>query len=68
MSNRKAFEGIREATQFKAAGDEPLNAKIELRLTQTMKTQLKAIPGWQNKARSALLELIKNHSQDEPSD
>jgi hypothetical protein len=67
MSNRKAFEGIREATQFKAAGDEPLTAKLDLKVTQSVKDQLKAIPGWQNKVRSVLLELIKNYSQDEPS-
>jgi len=67
MSNRKAFEGIREATQFKAAGDEPLTAKLDLKVTQSVKDQLKAIPGWQNQVRSALLELIKNYSQDETS-
>ncbi|MBD2534534.1 hypothetical protein H6G97_35645 [Nostoc flagelliforme FACHB-838] len=58
---------MREATQFKAAGDEPLTAKLDLKVTQSVKDQLKAIPGWQNKVRSALLELIKNYSQDEPS-
>lgn len=67
MSNRKAFEGIREATQFKAAGDEPLTAKLDLKVTQSVKDQLKAIPNWQNKVRSALLELILNYSQDDTS-
>ncbi|MEA5504759.1 hypothetical protein VB735_16890 [Halotia wernerae UHCC 0503] len=64
MSNRKAFEGSREATQFKAAGDEPLNAKIELRLTQTMKAELKALPNWQHQLRSAIAELIKNSQEN----
>lgn len=68
MSNSKAFEGIREATQFKAAGDEPLNAKLDLKVTQTMKDQLKAIPGWQNKVREALSLLLNNYPQDEQED
>lgn len=68
MSNSKAFEGIREATQFKAAGDEPLNAKLDLKVTQTMKDQLKAIPGWQNKVREALSSLLKNYPQDKEED
>ncbi|KOP23044.1 hypothetical protein AMR41_28300 [Hapalosiphon sp. MRB220] len=63
MSNPKAFEGKREATQFKAAGDEPLTAKIDLKLTPTMKEQLKAIPGWQNKLREAIARLIESESQ-----
>ncbi|WP_035140494.1 hypothetical protein [Fischerella sp. PCC 9605] len=63
MSNPKAFEGKREATQFKAAGDEPLTAKIDLKLTPTMKEQLKAIPGWQNKLREAIAQLIESESQ-----
>jgi hypothetical protein len=63
MSNYKAFEGKREATQFKAAGDEPLTAKLDLKVTQTMKDQLKAIPNWQNKVREALSLLLNNYSQ-----
>jgi hypothetical protein len=68
MSNPKAFEGVREATQFKASGDEPLNAKLDLKVTQTMKDQLKAIPGWQNKVRQALWELLNNYSQSVAED
>ncbi|MBW4617725.1 MAG: hypothetical protein KME21_31950 [Desmonostoc vinosum HA7617-LM4] len=63
MSNRKAFEHVREGTQFKAAGDEPLNAKIELRLTEAMKTQIKSIPGWQDQLRGAIAQLISDYSQ-----
>ena len=63
MGNPKAFEGKREATQFKAAGEEPLIAKIDLKLTETMKQELKAIPGWQGKLREAIAELIKAETQ-----
>ncbi|NMF67434.1 hypothetical protein [Brasilonema octagenarum] len=63
MGNPKAFEGKREATQFKAGGEEPLIAKIDLKLTETMKQELKAIPGWQGKLRDAIAELIKAESQ-----
>jgi len=62
MSNPKAFEGVREATQFKAAGDEPLIAKIDLKVTESMKKQLKGIPGWQNKLRDAIALLIESES------
>jgi|GEM_PF-1573867 len=62
MSNLKAFEGVREATQFKASGDEPLVAKIDLRLAQSMKEKLKTIPDWQNKLRDAIAQLIESES------
>ena len=58
MSNRNAFEGKREETQFKAVGDEPLRAKIDIKLTQTMKDALKDIPNWQSKLRDAIAQLI----------
>ncbi len=63
MGNLKAFEGKREATQFKAAGEEPLIAKIDLKLTETMKQELKAIPGWQGKLREAIAQLISAETQ-----
>jgi len=56
--NPKAFEGVREATQFKAAGDEPLTAKVDLRLTPGMADDLKAIKNWQAKLRGAIAHLI----------
>lgn len=58
MSNRQAFEGKREATQFKAVGVEPLTAKIDIKLTQSMKDALKDIPNWQSKLRDAIAQLI----------
>ena len=63
MGNPKAFEGKREATQYKAAGDEPLVAKVDLKLTETMKQQLKSIPGWQGKLRDAIADLIEAEKQ-----
>lgn len=63
MGNPKAFEGVREATQFKASGNEPLVAKIELRITQSMKEELKGISGWQGKLRDAIAEMIDIESQ-----
>jgi hypothetical protein len=59
MSNLRAFEGKREATQYKAAGSEPLIAKVDIKLTQTMKTALKDIPNWQSKLREAIAQLIE---------
>ncbi|BAY50586.1 hypothetical protein SAMD00079811_82150 (plasmid) [Scytonema sp. HK-05] len=59
MGNPRAFEGKREATQFKAAGEEPLIAKIDLKVTETMKQELRAIPGWQAKLRDAIAQLIE---------
>jgi hypothetical protein len=63
MGNPKAFEGLREGTQFKASGNEPLIAKIDLKLTQTMKNQLKAIPEWQTKLRNAIAQLIESEEE-----
>jgi hypothetical protein len=59
MSNCQAFEGKRERTQFKPVGDEPLTAKIDIKLTQTMKDSLKDIPNWQSKLREAIAQLIE---------
>ncbi len=59
MGNLRAYEGKREATQFKAAGEEPLTAKLDIRLTETMKEELRAIPGWQAKLRGAIAQLIE---------
>jgi hypothetical protein len=58
MSNRQAFDGKREGTQFKAAGSEPLKAKIDIKLTQSTKDALKGIPNWQSKLREAIAQLI----------
>jgi hypothetical protein len=65
--NPRAFEGKREDTQFKASGDEPLTAKVDLRLTPTMATELKAISNWQKELRAAIAGLIaqKKASQEE---
>jgi hypothetical protein len=59
MGNLRAYEGKREATQFKASGEEPLTAKLDIRLTETMKQELKASPGWQGKLRDAIAQLIE---------
>ncbi|KAB8316134.1 hypothetical protein SD81_028545 [Tolypothrix campylonemoides VB511288] len=59
MGNLRAFEGKREATQFKSAGEEPLTAKLDIRLTETMRQELRAIPGWQAKLRGAIAQLIE---------
>jgi hypothetical protein len=56
--NPRAFEGKREVTQFKAAGDEPLTAKVDLRLTPTMATELKAIDNWQKELRAVISSRI----------
>lgn len=56
--NPRAFEGKREATQFKAAGDEPLIARVDLRVTPTMATELKEIDNWQKELRAAIAGLI----------
>ena len=64
--NPKAFEGKREATQFKAAGNEPLIARVDLRVTPTMATELKAIDNWQKELRTAISTLIeKKKAQSE---
>ena len=62
--NPRAFEGKREVTQFKAAGDEPLTAKVDLRLTPTMATELKAIDNWQKELRAAIAGLIAQKKTD----
>jgi hypothetical protein len=64
MSNLHAFEGKREATQYKAAGDEPLIAKIDLKVTQSMKDGLKAIPNWHSKLRDAIAQLIQAEAEN----
>ena len=65
--NPRAFEGKREFTQFKAAGDEPLTAKVDLRLTPTMAAELKALENWQKELRAAIAGLIaqKKAGQEE---
>ncbi len=64
MGNQNAYEGYRENTQFKMKGDEPLIAKIDLKVTESMKAQLKAIPGWQDKLRNAIAELIESEESN----
>ncbi len=63
--NPKAFEGVREATQFVAAGKESLNDKIELRITHQMKRDLKTLPNWQEKLREAIALLIELHKTED---
>jgi hypothetical protein len=63
--NPRAFEGKREVTQFKAAGDEPLTAKVDLRLTPTMATELKAIDNWQKELRAVISSLIAQKKADQ---
>jgi hypothetical protein len=63
--NPRAFQGKREVTQFKAAGDEPLTAKVDLRLTPTMATELKEIDNWQKELRAAIAGLIAKKKADQ---
>ena len=56
--NSRAFEGVREATQFKAAGGEPLTAKVDIRLAPSMAAELKAIDNWQGELREAIACLV----------
>ncbi len=63
--NPKAFEKVRQATQFQAAGSESLVAKVDLKVTPTMKAKLKAIPNWQDKLRQAIAALLEQSHSDE---
>lgn len=68
MSNCQAFEGKREGTQFKPVAGEPLKAKIDIKLTQTMKDALKDIPNWQSKLRDAIAQLIDAEMSNKDND
>lgn len=43
---------------YQAAGDEPLIAHIQLRLTPSAAAALRALPDWQNQLRVAVDQLI----------
>lgn len=46
---------------FVAAGDKPLTAHIGLKLTEEDKADLKKIPGWSDKLRAAVKQIIEDH-------
>ncbi|MEO1372980.1 MAG: hypothetical protein AAFW70_01375 [Cyanobacteria bacterium J06635_10] len=48
---------------FLAAGDKPLTAHIGLKLTHEDKEALKLIPGWSDKLRAAVKEIIKDYGE-----
>lgn len=59
--NPRAFEGVRESTQFIPGGKEALSEKIDVRVTPQMKQKLKLLPNWQQKLREAIADLIELH-------
>ena len=51
------------ANRYVAAGDKPLTAHIGLKLTEEDKAALKQIPGWSDKLRAAVKQIIKKHGE-----
>ena len=47
--------------RYKAAGDEPLNSPLTIRLTKKQKEQIKKVPNWQGILRDYIDELIKDN-------
>lgn len=45
--------------QFQAEGDEPLSAKLSMRVTQSMLDELKQYDGWQDLVREAIAAKLK---------
>ncbi|RUT02839.1 hypothetical protein DSM106972_057590 [Dulcicalothrix desertica PCC 7102] len=45
---------------FTTEKEQPLTASVSLRVDKELATKLKSIPGWQDKARNALNELIQS--------
>ena len=49
--------------RYIAAGDKPLTAHIGLKLNEDDKAALKQIPGWSEKLRAAVKQIIKEHGE-----
>jgi hypothetical protein len=61
MSNPKAFEGYRDSWTFKAKDPKaPNKASLNIRIPEAMKAKIVEIPGWQDKVRAAIAQIIAN--------
>ena len=49
--------------QFTTDRPEPLLAKLQLRITESMKAQIEAIPNWQEFVREAIAEKLAKHNK-----